>query len=119
MNEASTQIVWCLQREFPGSKTTWRATVVADLFLDTWPYNAHTTAADALLTGLPIVTCKGDAFPARVAASLLTTMGHEQLVTESLDGYFELANNLANDPGRLKELREVCQPLIKPLAAHS
>jgi protein O-GlcNAc transferase len=79
---------------------------VVDLFLDTWPYNAHTTAADALLTGLPIVTCKGDAFPARVAASLLTTLGYDQLITGSLDEYFELANSLAHDPGRLKELRE-------------
>ena len=80
---------------------------VADLFLDTWPYNAHTTAADALLTGLPIVTCKGDAFPARVAASLLTTLGHEQLITGSLDEYYELADSLAHDPGKLKELRDV------------
>jgi predicted O-linked N-acetylglucosamine transferase (SPINDLY family) len=79
---------------------------VADLFLDTWPYNAHTTAADALLAGLPIITCKGDSFPSRVAASLLTSLGYGQLITESFDGYFELANSLAQDPERLRELRE-------------
>jgi predicted O-linked N-acetylglucosamine transferase (SPINDLY family) len=94
---------------------------VADLFLDTWPYNAHTTAADALLTGLPIVTYKGDSFPSRVAASLLTTLGYEQLITESFDEYFELANSLAHAPERLKELREGLEAshyvLGKPFAA--
>lgn len=79
---------------------------VADLFLDTWPYNAHTTAADALLAGLPIVTCKGNAFPARVAASLLAALGCNQLITCSLEAYFELANSLARDPARLKPIRE-------------
>ena len=78
---------------------------VADLFLDTWPYNAHTTAADALLTGLPVVTYKGDSFPSRVAASLLTSLGYEQLITGTLAEYFELANTLAGDPARLAELR--------------
>lgn len=79
---------------------------VADLFLDTWPYNAHTTAADALLAGLPLVTYKGGAFPSRVAASLLETLGLDSLVTGSLEEYFDLANGLAQDPGLLKTLRE-------------
>lgn len=78
----------------------------ADLFLDTWPYNAHTTAADALLAGLPVVTYKGNAFPARVAASLLETLGLSQLCTGSLDEYFELARGLARDPARLQALRK-------------
>lgn len=78
---------------------------VADLFLDTWPYNAHTTAADALLVGLPVVTYKGDSFPSRVAASLLDSLGMNELVTETLSGYFELASSLASNPARLKEIR--------------
>jgi protein O-GlcNAc transferase len=78
----------------------------ADLFLDTWPYNAHTTAADALLAGLPVLTLKGDAFPARVAASLLTAFDCDQLITGSLEEYFEQANGLARDSGRLKAIRE-------------
>ncbi|MEI6827415.1 MAG: glycosyltransferase [Desulfuromonadales bacterium] len=83
---------------------------VADLFLDTWPYNAHSTAADALLAGLPVVTCKGDSFPARVAASLLETLGFVQLVTNTFEEYFKLANGLAHDPGRLKTLKESLSP---------
>jgi protein O-GlcNAc transferase len=95
---------------------------VADLFLDTWPYNAHTTAADALLAGLPLVTCQGDAFPARVAASLLTTLGCDQLITHSLDEYFDLADNLAHDPDRLKRLKEGLSPTAlrgHPCLGHS
>lgn len=83
---------------------------VADLFLDTWPYNAHTTAADALLAGLPVVTYKGGSFPSRVAASLLETLGFDHLVTGSFDEYFELADGLAHDPGRLQALRESLTP---------
>lgn len=83
---------------------------VADLFLDTWPYNAHTTAADALLAGLPVVTYKGGSFPSRVAASLLETLGFDQLVTNSFEDYFTLANGLAHDPARHSELRGKLSP---------
>lgn len=83
---------------------------VADLFLDTWPYNAHTTAADALLAGLPVITYKGNAFPARVAASLLNALGFNQLVTNSFEEYFELANGLAHDPKRLRSLKKNLSP---------
>lgn len=79
---------------------------IADLFLDTWPYNAHTTAADALLVGLPVVTYKGNSFPSRVAASLLESLGLPELVTDSLVGYFELASKLAGQPEQLNEIRE-------------
>ncbi len=82
----------------------------ADLFLDTWPYNAHTTTADALLAGLPVVTYKGGAFPSRVAASLLETLGFPDLVAPSFEAYFELADGLARDPGRLRELRRRLAP---------
>ncbi len=79
---------------------------LAGLFLDTLPYNAHTTASDALWTGLPVVTCKGEAFAARVAASLLHAVGLPELVTHNLADYEALALELATQPGRLAALRE-------------
>jgi predicted O-linked N-acetylglucosamine transferase (SPINDLY family) len=77
----------------------------ADLFLDTHPYNAHTTAADALLAGLPVLTFSGDAFPSRVAGSLLHAAGLPELVTTSAADYEALAMALARDPARLAALR--------------
>jgi predicted O-linked N-acetylglucosamine transferase (SPINDLY family) len=79
---------------------------LADIFLDTLPYNAHTTASDALWAGLPVVTCLGAAFDGRVAASLLVTVGLPELVTQSLRDYEVLALALASDPARLAALRE-------------
>lgn len=79
---------------------------LADLALDTWPCNSHTTAADALWTGLPLLTCTGDTFASRVAASLLQAVGLPDLVTGSLDAYLDLALRLAADPGHLRALRE-------------
>jgi predicted O-linked N-acetylglucosamine transferase (SPINDLY family) len=73
----------------------------ADLFLDTHPYNAHTTAADALMAGLPVVTYMGQAFAARVAGSLVHAMGMPELATHSLADYEELAYRLATDPALL------------------
>ena len=78
---------------------------LAGLFLDTLPYNAHTTASDALWAGLPVVTCRGPTFAGRVAASLLKTVGLPELVTESLEAYEALALDLARDPERLADLR--------------
>lgn len=78
----------------------------ADLFLDTLPYNAHTTASDALWMGLPVLTCKGESFAARVAASILDAMGLGELVTTSLGDYERLAVALANDRGRMTALRD-------------
>ncbi len=77
----------------------------ADLFLDTLPYNAHTTGSDALWAGLPIVTAKGNTFAGRVAASLLTNVGLPELITETLEDYEALALALATDPERLAKLR--------------
>ena len=79
---------------------------LADLFLDTLPYNAHATAADALAAGLPVLTRLGDAYPGRVAASLVTAAGLGELVTQSAQEYEALALALARDPARLKALRE-------------
>jgi len=79
---------------------------LADLFIDTLPYNAHATAVDALWAGLPVLTCKGRAFAGRVAASLLHAVGLRELVTENLADYEALALALARDPARLKGLKE-------------
>ena len=78
---------------------------LADLMLDTLPVNAHTTASDALWMGVPLVTCQGETFPARVASSLLTACGLSELITTDLDRYQALAHALATDPTRLQELR--------------
>jgi predicted O-linked N-acetylglucosamine transferase (SPINDLY family) len=77
---------------------------LAGLFIDTFPCNAHTTASDALWAGLPLVTCAGESFPARVAASLLKAVGVPELVTTSLAEYEELTVALALDPARLAEI---------------
>lgn len=77
----------------------------ADLFLDTFACNAHTTASDALWAGLPLVTRIGEQFAARVAASVLTAAGLPELVTQSDEDYEALALSLARDPGRLGALR--------------
>jgi protein O-GlcNAc transferase len=77
----------------------------ADLFLDTSPYGAHTTANDALLAGLPLVTCAGETFASRVAGSQLHAIGLPELVTPTFDDYETLALELASDPNRLAELR--------------
>jgi predicted O-linked N-acetylglucosamine transferase (SPINDLY family) len=78
---------------------------LADLFLDTLPYNAHTTAADALQAGLPVLTQAGRAFAGRVAASLLTTLGLPELIARDAADYEALALALARDPARLAALR--------------
>jgi protein O-GlcNAc transferase len=79
---------------------------LADLFLDTLPVNAHTTASDALWAGLPVLTCAGETFISRVAGSLLTTIGLPELITTSLPEYEALALALARDPARLGALRQ-------------
>jgi protein O-GlcNAc transferase len=77
----------------------------ADLFLDTLPYNAHSTAIDALWAGLPIVTCVGSAFPGRVGASLLKAVRLPELVTDNLQDYEALAAKLAGDASLLQATR--------------
>jgi predicted O-linked N-acetylglucosamine transferase (SPINDLY family) len=78
---------------------------LADLFLDTLPCNAHTTASDALWGGLPVLTCLGSTFAGRVAASLLSAVGLPELITTSLDEYEALALRLAREPELLSSLR--------------
>jgi predicted O-linked N-acetylglucosamine transferase (SPINDLY family) len=78
----------------------------ADLFVDTFNYNAHTTASDALWSGLPVVTMQGKQFAARVAASLLKSVGLPELITETKEDYENLIFQLATEPKRLAEIKE-------------
>ncbi len=77
----------------------------ADLFLDTLPYNAHTTASDALWAGLPALTCMGNTFPGRVASSLLKAIDLPELITHSMGDYECLAIELANNPEKLQAIK--------------
>lgn len=77
----------------------------ASLFLDTHPYNGHTTTADALMAGLPVLTYMGQAFPSRVAGSLLHSVGMSEMITHSLDEYEAKALRLALNPAELQEVR--------------
>ena len=78
---------------------------LADLFLDTFPYNAHTTASDALWMGLPVLTLAGRGFASRVAGSLLHALGLPELITTDLAEYQRLALALAGEPARLAAIR--------------
>ena len=78
---------------------------VADLFLDTFPVNAHTTASESLWSGCPLLTIAGETLVARVAGSLLCAVGLPELITTSLEEYEKLAVELATDPTRLADLR--------------
>src|SRR5262249_7693846 len=78
----------------------------ANLFLDTLPYNAHTTASDALWAGLPVLTCLGSTFAGRVAGSLVKAVGLDELITTSLEDYEALALKLARDQALLTSLRD-------------
>jgi predicted O-linked N-acetylglucosamine transferase (SPINDLY family) len=80
---------------------------LADLFLDTLPYNAHTTASDALWAGLPVLTLKGETFAGRVAASLLTAAGLPDLITSTPGEFEALAVDLAGDPPMLAALKRL------------
>ena len=90
---------------------------LADLFLDTLPYNAHTTASDALWAGLPVLTQIGGAFPGRVAASLLQALGLPELIAPTQEAYRALAIELASDPQKLAAIKHklASNRLAKPL----
>jgi protein O-GlcNAc transferase len=92
---------------------------LADLYLDTLPYNAHTTASDALWAGLPVLTAGGEAFAGRVGASLLTAVGLPDLVAPDLAAYEALALRLAKEPDALADCRTrlARQRLAAPLFA--
>jgi predicted O-linked N-acetylglucosamine transferase (SPINDLY family) len=77
----------------------------ADLFLDTYPYGAHTTANDALLAGLPVITCAGDTLVSRIAGSQLAAIGLAELITTTAEDYEALALELATRPAMLASYR--------------
>lgn len=78
---------------------------LADLFLDTLPFNAHTTAIDALKSGLPLLACTGEAFAGRVSSSLLNAMGLPELIVETMEEYERVAVELATNPDKLMGLK--------------
>ena len=82
---------------------------LADIFLDTFPFCAQTTASDALWAGLPVITCVGDYSMSRIGASLLHALNLPELVTDSLQAYEALILHLANDPDRLQKIRQALQ----------
>ena len=79
---------------------------LADLFLDTMPYNAHATTSDALQVGLPVLTCIGNSFSSRVAASLINSVNLPELITNTQEQYESLAIQLAKNPEKLKTIKE-------------
>ncbi len=90
---------------------------VADLALDTWPYNGHTTTSEQLWGGLPVLTLKGTNFASRVSESLLNALGLPELVAPDVQGYEDLAVELYNNPDRLKAFKQRIDEnrFIKPL----
>ena len=91
---------------YVSAKAHFARLALADLFLDTWPYNAHTTASDALWAGVPVLTVLGESFVARVAASLLSVAGLQELIAATPETYENMAVALAENPNRHSALKE-------------
>ncbi|MGH6646720.1 tetratricopeptide repeat protein [Aquabacterium sp.] len=89
-----------------GAKEHMSRLALADIFIDTWPCNAHTTASDALWAGVPLITYAGETFASRVAASLLNDVGLPDLVTTTLADYETRVVQLATDPARRQSIRD-------------
>lgn len=79
---------------------------LADIFLDTFPYNAHTTGSDSIRMGLPLITMKGNSFASRVAASILSSINMSELITENINDYENLAIELGNNKFKLNEIKK-------------
>ncbi len=99
---AGDRLVFAEKRLNPEHLARFR---LADLFLDTFPYGAHTTASDSLYMGVPVLTMRGRSFSSRVCASVLRAAGLPELVCDSADDYARLAISLGNDRARLAGLR--------------
>ncbi len=99
----SERVIFATRLPLPEHLARHRA---ADLFLDTLPYNAHTTASDALWAGLPVLTCMGESFAGRVAASLLHAIRLPELVTTTSEAYESLAIDLALHPEKLSNIKQ-------------
>jgi predicted O-linked N-acetylglucosamine transferase (SPINDLY family) len=97
------RLVFGTRLDFPEYLARYRA---PDLFLDTLPYNAGTTASDALWMGLPVLTCKGETFAARMGASLLTSVGLPELITTTYPAYEDMAVTLATKPDVLRDIKQ-------------
>ena len=102
-NVAPERLIFAKKLPYPEHLARYQQ---ADLFLDTLPFNAGTTASDALWAGLPVLTCAGDAFAARMAGSLLRAVQLDELVTSSMAEYEGVALRLATLPGVLRAVRE-------------
>jgi protein O-GlcNAc transferase len=98
----STRLIFCARTTYANYLARYR---LADLFLDTFPFNGGATASDALWAGLPVVTCSGETFASRMAGSLLCAVGLPELVTTSVSEYENLARQLARDPVRLTAIK--------------
>ena len=79
---------------------------LADIFLDTYPYNAHTSASDSIRMGLPLITMKGNSFASRVAASILSSINMSGLITDNINDYENLAIELGNNKYKLNEIKK-------------
>ena len=97
------RLIFTTARPNPEYLALYRA---ADLFIDTWPYNAHTTASDALWAGCPLVTLRGETFASRVAASLLTAVGLPELICTDVKHYVTSVTAIARDADQRRRLRE-------------
>jgi predicted O-linked N-acetylglucosamine transferase (SPINDLY family) len=97
------RLIFAARLDLPRHLARHRA---ADLFLDTLPYNAHTTASDALWAGLPVLTCPGASFASRVAASLLKAIDVPELIAETPLEYENLAVRLATEPQWLSHIKQ-------------
>jgi predicted O-linked N-acetylglucosamine transferase (SPINDLY family) len=100
---AANRIVFARRLPLPEHLSRLR---LGDLFLDTLPYNAHTTASDALWAGVPVLTCRGATFAGRVADSLLRAVGLADFVTSSLGDYEAAAVRYGHHPAELAEIKQ-------------
>ena len=98
-----SRLVFAKRMDLPGHLARHR---VADLFIDTLPYNAHTTASDALWAGLPVLTCMGESFAGRVASSLLNAIELPELITTTQSQFESRAIELATNPEKLKAIKD-------------
>ncbi len=100
---APERLIFAAQMDLPDHLARHRT---ADLFLDTLPYNAHTTASDALWAGLPVLTCQGKSFASRVASSLLNAVNLSELITHTYAEYAQCAIDLASQAEKLQKMRQ-------------
>jgi predicted O-linked N-acetylglucosamine transferase (SPINDLY family) len=130
LKNCESSVLWLLQNQKLGSQNLWKEAEkqevnkeriifaqrvpvkehlkrleFIDLFLDTFPYNAHTTASEAIRAGVPILTLKGKSFPSRVASSILTNVGLENLIVSNLKDYETKAISLAKNYEEIENLK--------------